>query len=672
MTRSRRTHRFWIVSAACLLVGAGGFPGASLALEPVVHEVTIGGFRLRVELATSRRTDRGVGEFRYRAELVNETGTDATDVVAEVSHSLAATSILDDLLIFGDVPAGATVASRDSFSFVHDRSIPFDPGKLSYVIRQAAIPDVPDWAGTIGSGGGITDAGQGGVVLDFPSGAVFAETPIRITPLSGGFDRTRALASTAHDFGPDGIVFSQPVWLTLRYDPSEIPNGVSAVEAISIAKLVGEEWVSVPGSVVDPVAATVSAPVDGFSSFVAVRSGPDFLPPPPPEPDPGGDLDPSFGSDGIAVFDLGFSLAEVNAVALEPAASGASQRILLAARSPWIAAVRILANAEGLDPSFGAGGIAARSVQAASKGQAIALQSDGRILVAGSSNETPPETGLDLVMLRFEADGRLDESFADAGVLIEHRGPGQARAVEILPDGRIMAVAPFGLLQYTAQGTFDPTFGTDGIWSPGESNAVQDALRRASGFWAVLVRTSIANVQLRRVTPGGSESEQGTISRSSFSQRPSPTRMAETPSGASFVVGGTVGTAFPFRDLFATRFQASDLQPSALFAGDGILEGDFGDDEVVRAIAIQEDGRVLLAGSSRAPDAETDGDFLVVRLRPDGFVDTLFGDGGLVLVDFGGDDTATDITIDAEGRILVVGESKQGGVTRAALARLLP
>lgn len=672
MTRSRRTIRFWIVPAACLLAGAGGLPVATLALEPVVHEVTIGGFRLRTELATSRRTERSEGEFRYRAELVNETGADAAGVVAEVSSSLAATSIRDDLLIFGDVPAGATVASRDSFSFVHDRSIPFDPAALSYGIRQQAVPEVPDWSGTVGSAGGITDARQGGVVLEFPPGALGVETPIRVTPLSSGFDRTQALASTAHDFGPDGIVFAQPVWLTLRYDPNEVPDGVSAVEAISIAKLVGEEWVSVAGSVVDPVAATVRAPVSGFSSFVAVLSQPGSPPPPPSQPDPGGDLDPAFGSGGVAVFDLGFSFAEVNAVVLEPVASGAPQRILLAARSPSIAAVRILPNGEGLDTSFGAGGIAARSVQAASKGQAIAVQPDGRILVAGSSNETPPETGLDLVLLRFEADGRPDASFADAGVLIEHRGPFQAGALEVLPDGRIMAIAPFGLLQYTAQGTFDPTFGTDGIWSPGGSNAVQDALRRASSFWTVLLRTSPGNVELRRLTPGGSESERSTIWRGAFSQTPFPSRMAEMPSGASFVVGGTLGTAFPFRDLFATRFQASDLEPSVVFAGAGILERDFGEDEVVRAIAMQQDGRVLLAGSSRAPGSDTDLDFLVVRLRPDGFVDTLFGDGGRLLIDFGGDDTATDVTIDAEGRILVVGESKQAGVTRAALVRLLP
>ena len=646
-----------------------GTPVRTLALEPVITEVTIGSFLLRTSLAASKRTERVAGEFRYRAELVNQGGVDAVGVVVDVSSSHAATLVRDGLLIFGNVPAGATVASRDSFSLAHDRSVPFAPAALSYALRQDAIPDIPDWAGTIGPAGGRTDAQQGGVVLDFPPGAVPADTPIRVSRLTSGFDSAEVLASTAHDFGPDGIAFAQPVLLTLTYDPAEIPADVSATEVLSLAKFVGDELVPVPGSIVDPVARTVSAPVSGFSAFVAAYPRPPQPPPPPPGPDPGGDLDVTFGVDGKATFALGPSLvSQVNAVALEP--FGSPQRILLAAKKPSIAAIRVLADGQGLDPSFGASGIATRTVQAASAGQAVAVQPDGRILVAGSSNETPPETGLDLVILRFQPDGSPDTGFADDGILIEHRGAATARRIRLLPDGRIVVVAPLGLHQYTAQGAPDPSFGVDGIWNPGQN--VRDGLRRASGWWSVLLASSPGNVQMRRLSAAGSQTASNSIQRGEFSQMPSPMAMAETPSGNSYVVGGTIGTSFPFRDLFAARFASSDLDRSPGFGVDGFLERDFGDDEVIRAIAIQDDGRILLVGSSQEPGPEGDSDFLVVRLRSDGFLDTLFGDGGRVLVDFGGDDVATDVVLDGQGRILVVGEARQGGNTSAALVRLLP
>jgi uncharacterized delta-60 repeat protein len=92
-------------------------------------------------------------------------------------------------------------------------------------------------------------------------------------------------------------------------------------------------------------------------------------------------------------------------------------------------------------------------------------------------------------------------------------------------------------------------------------------------------------------------------------------------------------------------------------------------DDQATAIAIQSDNKVVVAGST---DANNDSNFAVVRYTAAGALDTSFGGDGIVLTDFGGNDQATALMIQPDGKLVVAGSSDAGGSTDFALARYLP
>jgi uncharacterized delta-60 repeat protein len=99
------------------------------------------------------------------------------------------------------------------------------------------------------------------------------------------------------------------------------------------------------------------------------------------------------------------------------------------------------------------------------------------------------------------------------------------------------------------------------------------------------------------------------------------------------------------------------------FSGDGKKTINFGGVDSARAVLVQPDGRIVVAGGGAG------GSFCVARLRPNGALDTTFGSGGKRVIDFGGDDeSAYGAALQADGRIVLAG----GSDLRVAVARLKP
>jgi len=91
-------------------------------------------------------------------------------------------------------------------------------------------------------------------------------------------------------------------------------------------------------------------------------------------------------------------------------------------------------------------------------------------------------------------------------------------------------------------------------------------------------------------------------------------------------------------------------------------------------LAVQSDGRIVIVGST--DDRGDDDDLFVVRIRPDGELDAEFGDDGIVYIDFGGDEAGGSVAIDDQGRIVVAGSSRVGdpisGDRYGVVTRILP
>ncbi|MGK7312360.1 MAG: CARDB domain-containing protein [Candidatus Longimicrobiales bacterium M2_2A_002] len=125
------------------------------------------------------------------------------------------------------------------------------------------IDDSPDPEPlVVGPDGGTVTAED--VTLVFPPGAVDAETEISIIPAES--ELTQRIDGTTYDLGPDGMTFSEPVRLTIAYDPDAVPAGVDPA-TLRLAKLHGSTYEVVPGGDVDTAAHTISGDLGGFSLY---------------------------------------------------------------------------------------------------------------------------------------------------------------------------------------------------------------------------------------------------------------------------------------------------------------------------------------------------------------------------------------------------------------------
>jgi uncharacterized delta-60 repeat protein len=130
---------------------------------------------------------------------------------------------------------------------------------------------------------------------------------------------------------------------------------------------------------------------------------------------------------------------------------------------------------------------------------------------------------------------------------------------------------------------------------------------------------------------------------------------------------------------FAVARLNFDGTPDTTFDGDGLVVvpvGDIGDARAT-AVAIQGDGKIVVAGSARVDSLGSFNgpDFAVIRLLPDGRLDRTFDGDGKRTIDFAGG--AKDLAIQGDGKIVIVGENFDsglifGGDFNFAVARLHP
>src|SRR5438876_1187397 len=136
--------------------------------------------------------------------------------------------------------------------------------------------------------------------------------------------------------------------------------------------------------------------------------------------------------------------------------------------------------------------------------------------------------------------------------------------------------------------------------------------------------------------------------------------------GRIVVAGSSSAGGFGSGFALARYNPDGSLDPS--FRGGRVVTS-FADRDEASALALQADGKIVVAGFSDAGGRQ---DFALARYNPDGGLDLSFGSGGRVLTDFGGDDEAAALALQADGKIVVAGFSDAGGFALAALVRYNP
>jgi len=220
------------------------------------------------------------------------------------------------------------------------------------------------------------------------------------------------------------------------------------------------------------------------------------------------------------------------------------------------------ANAGDLDTSFDGDGRVVFNVfgEVADSAEAVAIQPDGKIVVAGSwcGFGAQCSTGT-FALSRFNPDGSLDTVFGSGGrtLVTFPNGAAEAKGVAIQPDGKIVAAGTHG-----------------------------------------------RNFALARLESDG------------------------------------------------------DIDPS--FSGDGKVETGLGGNNIAEAVAIQGNGKIVVAGTNWELDS-SDADFSLARYDTDGSLDTTFSGDGKQATGFGDRDRANAVAIQPDGKIVAAGWTNAGG-----------
>ena len=251
------------------------------------------------------------------------------------------------------------------------------------------------------------------------------------------------------------------------------------------------------------------------------------------------------------------------------------------------------------------------------RGWAVAVQQDGKIIMAGYTNNFGNER---FEVLRFTATGAPDDSFGFMGLVTTSFGDTRdfARDIAIQADGKIVVAGysigatamDFAIARYNSNGSLDTTFDSDGK----------------------------ATYNL------------GSASNQAFS-------VAIQPDGKILMAGISSQT---YLSIALLRLNSNGSPDSTFNGGDVITTigtgAAYGED-----MAIQPDGKILVAGhilTGANPDA------LLLRYNSSGSLDTTFGDNldGIVISELPGDDRAYAVAIQTDGKIIIAGSKTGSGM----------
>ncbi|HEY6975686.1 MAG TPA: T9SS type A sorting domain-containing protein [Chitinophagaceae bacterium] len=383
-----------------------------------------------------------------------------------------------------------------------------------------------------------------------------------------------------------------------------------------------------------------------------------------------GTLDPAFSANGKVITNIGVAPdQDIEAIALQ------SDGKIVAVGNLYdfnrfnyneIAIVRY--NSHGrLDKSFGDEGIIIPTLPSDDNVVwDVKIQADGKILLAGTSYAGPKS---DFLLLRYNNDGTPDKSFGNNGIVRTdfENSYDFVYTMAIQKDGKIV-VAGGGkngkncaLARYNKNGTLDPAFGDNGkVTTVVNGNVGAFAISVAilpDGKIIIADRitsnTGSYDFALVRYKPNGAVDKTfGTLGRVFTDIADSddfPSSMAVQSDG-KILVCGTIRPDETRFQIALVRYNKNGTLDKT-FNGNGkvITNTDKTADDEASAVALQPDGKIIVAGRN------SHSDFVVIRFTTDGSKDKSFGNNGLAKAHFIYSSYATSIALQKDGKIVAGG-----------------
>lgn len=344
-----------------------------------------------------------------------------------------------------------------------------------------------------------------------------------------------------------------------------------------------------------------------------------------------GTLDNTFGTNGKVITDFGNNFESFNSVTLQ----GNGKIVVVGDANYNIIMARYTINGV-LDNTFGNGGkvITDFGNGDSEEGYAVAIQSDGKILVGGETNTISTDAWFDMAVVRYDSAGNIDNTFGTNGIATTDFGNAAneyCRSIALQNDGKIVIAGfrigtspnytDFAVARFNSTGTLDSSFATNG------------QLTEDFGTSGDKAQSVVIQPDDKIIVAGYNDNG----SNAHFAM-------------ARYNSNGTLDNTFGTNGKVITQISTyTDNANSA---------------------ALQSDGKIVLSGYGWVSGAYG---FILARYNTNGSLDNTFGTGGIVTTTFGTNgDYAYSLVIQNDGKVVLAGKSATGFTSSSfdiALAR---
>ena len=290
-----------------------------------------------------------------------------------------------------------------------------------------------------------------------------------------------------------------------------------------------------------------------------------------------------------------------------------------------IIASNVYSQSGTLDPSFGTGGKVITSINSgADKAYAVALQSDGKIIVAGMT--TSATTGKDFACVRYNANGSLDTTFGTSGIVTNDLQTGSddvVYSVALQADGKIILAGysddgsnkNAAIIKLNSDGTLDTSFGTSGkVFTDFITNRADE------------IKTLKIHALTGNIIVGGTSSLTSTNSQAII---------------ARYTSAGVLDTSF--------NTTGKLLLSSA--SGSGTYYN------IIEDLQVKSNGKISAIGWVNQQGLQWSANYYGCRVNSNGTMDTSFSGDGLIVTNggFNADDKAFSMILNSDDSILYSG-----------------
>lgn len=346
-------------------------------------------------------------------------------------------------------------------------------------------------------------------------------------------------------------------------------------------------------------------------------------------------------------------------------------------------------NADGiLDAGFGTGGLVTTDIGGFTQeeARAVAIQRDGRIIVAGNVRVSEVRNGslfdeFSFTLVRYNPDGTLDTTFGGTGK-VKSTVVGRAFAIAVLSDDKILLAGDdtisanddnFRLARFNADGSLDTTFG-------GSGSVVTDVTAGIDGAKNIVVQpdgkivlsgafSKGSGTGVHRYTANGNpDGTFGTFGSVEIAGAFVGEGLALQGDGKLLLVGSKqVGVGNANETQFELRRLNANGSVDDKFGSGGAVNTAFGIRDSAQSVAVQRDGRILVSGSA------DEFQFGLARYNDDGTLDAGFATSGKLTINFFSLETSAEtVAVLPDDKILLGGFASAGGPPGYALARINP